>query len=268
MNRGFKYLVDQYGNSGAREKFEEICFRYVQETFGLAYSVESYPGDDGIDIYVQYNDTIVVYQCKFFITNMGDAQKNQVRKSYNTLMNSLHKDRVIKWILCIPIKLTSKSHDWWIKWSSKKSQEHGITIELLDESNLISNLKKSKLYKEYFEIIELDKNVFGSIIKDEYIKNLSPIIYNISNNNFQHSNIETIIAFENIVNKYKFDPFFENNDLIIGIDCLTELVSSNAQDGVINNRDVLDTIYSVRDKILKEYQSLFYIKTQETKEDE
>lgn len=141
MNRGFKYLIDMYGVNGARSKFEEICQQLMQRIFGLAYMVQCYPGDDGIDIYVNEKEEMTVYQCKYFTDRIEDSQKKQIRESLDMLMKSVHKDRVKKWILCVPTILTSKEHDWWIKWSNEKAQEYNIYIELIDETNLLNLLR-------------------------------------------------------------------------------------------------------------------------------
>lgn len=80
MNRGFKYLIDMYGDSGAGSKLEEICLQLVQSIFGVVYIVQCYPGDDGIDIYVSEEEKITVYQCKYFTSRIEYSQKERIRE--------------------------------------------------------------------------------------------------------------------------------------------------------------------------------------------
>lgn len=257
MNRGFKYLIDMYGDSGARSKFEEICLRLVQNIFGVAYTVKCYPGDDGIDIYVSEEEKIIVYQCKYFTSRIEDSQKQQIRESLKVLMKSNHEDRVKRWVLCVPATLTSQEHDWWLNWSNKKAKEHSIDIELLDETNLLNLLRSQNLYNHYFEIIEIDKNMFYEFSKTKYIDCLAPIINEIGKNDFMYSDDSFILQCDEIINNYKYDPFFKDSNLIIAIDCLSEYIAYNAQNGVIKDQKILNEIKALREEILKEYSSLF-----------
>ncbi|MBU3154628.1 hypothetical protein LL038_05975 [Clostridium estertheticum] len=42
-------------------------FKLMQNMFESAYTVQCYPGDDGIDIYVREKEKTIVYQCKYFV---------------------------------------------------------------------------------------------------------------------------------------------------------------------------------------------------------
>ena len=90
MERDFKYLKDKFGEAGAREIFEKICVQLFQNKFENAYAVQASPGDDGIDILVgDIGGNICVYQCKYFIDGIGDAQKSQIRESYKTVIRKV-----------------------------------------------------------------------------------------------------------------------------------------------------------------------------------
>lgn len=79
MERDFRYLRDKYGEAGARDIFEKICVQLFQNMNVNAYAVQASPGDDGIDILVgDLKGEIVVYQCKYFIDGIEDAQKSQI----------------------------------------------------------------------------------------------------------------------------------------------------------------------------------------------
>ncbi|MBU5483334.1 hypothetical protein KQI86_03275 [Clostridium sp. MSJ-11] len=76
MSRDFRSLRDDFGYSGAREKFEHICTELIQSKFNNAHPVEVSQGDGGIDIFVgDFNNEIEIYQCKFFIDEIGNCQK-------------------------------------------------------------------------------------------------------------------------------------------------------------------------------------------------
>jgi len=258
MNRGFKYLADMYGDSGARIKFEEICQSLMQSMFESAYTVECYPGDDGIDVYIKDEEKINVYQCKYFVDRIKDVQKSQIKNSLKVLMESIHKKRVKKWILCMPTTLTSKEHDWWLKWSEENRKKYEIEIELIDETNLLNLLRKNNLYKDNFEIIEIDKNMLKELSKTKYIDSMAIIINEINKNDFRYSDVKFISQCDDIVNKYSYDPIFKDSNLIIAIDSLSEIISYNVQNGIISNQQILDKIKVLREEILKEYKDIFY----------
>ena len=105
MERDFTYLRDKYTLAGAREVFERICVQLLQHKFEDAYPVEVFQGDGGIDIFIgDFDEMIDVYQCKYFLEGLGDAQKSQVRESFNTAI----KSEKFKVVLCqekVQIKL-------------------------------------------------------------------------------------------------------------------------------------------------------------------
>lgn len=151
MERDFRYLRDKFGDAGARDIFEKICTELMQCKFGEAHSVRVSQGDGGIDVFAgDFSNSIDVYQCKYFIDGIGDAQKTQIRESFNTAINS-DEYKMNKWFLCVPCILDIKEHTWWWGWKRKKEEKYKISIGLLDGSLLISELKKYNLYNTIFD---------------------------------------------------------------------------------------------------------------------
>lgn len=261
MDRKFKYLSDKYTEIGARKVFENICLSLLQSLYGTAYSVLCYPGDDGIDAYVNNitdPNSISVYQCKYFTERIGDTQKTQIKYSFDTLMNSIHKDRVKNWFLCIPTTLISSEHDWWLTWSNAMSQKYSISITLYDENILINLLRQTNLYSQYFDVIEVDSLMFSDNQKSKYIEQLLPVITEVANNDFEYSTPDFILACDLIVIQYQYDPFFVDSNLIVAIDYLREIISFNVQNNKIESKEIISQIRLIRDSILSEYYKLFY----------
>jgi len=113
----FKRLYGGY--EGARKHFEDACetlFRKLHPQKNVK-GVNSSSGDGGIDIFTgDYGKTpLTVVQCKFFLEEFGESQKNQVRRSFQRAIEN--KDYEMKeWILAIPREFESKNHEWWSTW--------------------------------------------------------------------------------------------------------------------------------------------------------
>lgn len=150
MERGFEYLTDKHGPSGAREIFENICISLFQQMYGpKAKSVAISQGDGGIDVLIgDLPSPDYVYQCKYFTDRLGSSQKQQIIKSFQTVVN---KYKVTKWALCLPMIMNEKELLWWSKWKDEQKLNTGITIELCDGSYLLTELKKTDLYTKTFD---------------------------------------------------------------------------------------------------------------------
>lgn len=146
MGNEFKQLIDRHGDAGAREKFEDIISMALQRKDADAYQVKASQGDGGIDVFRgDINGTPIIYQCKFFVDKLGDSQKDQIRKSYKVALDNY--PNFLEWVLCIPKILTQDEHKWWSEFIKKHSEKK---IDLMDGNRLVSLLKDTKVYKEYF----------------------------------------------------------------------------------------------------------------------
>ena len=126
MERDFRYLRDKYGDDGARGIFEKICAQLLHAKYDEnAHNIQVSQGDEGIDILVgDFNKPIENYQCKYFIDDIGDSQKQQIRESFKRAVTSTEY-KMSKWILCVPKCLTAKEFKWWSTWSaSEKKKTH------------------------------------------------------------------------------------------------------------------------------------------------
>lgn len=253
VGREFKYLEEKYGLSGARDVFEKICVSIVDNGCGI----QTYPGDDGIDIIVRNGKKVSIYQCKFFTGRIGDTQKEQIKKSFESLMKSRHKEYVESWTLCIATTLTSKEMSWINKWFSKKEEEFNIEMNLMDKDQIINKLHNNKMYDRYFSTLTIDKGLFNSLSDQSYISSLSPLMHEIASNDFRCSTIEFISSVKGIVNKYEYDPKFMDSSLIHLLDDLIKVISFNAHNSVIRDQKILNDILEIRKNILSEYKRLF-----------
>lgn len=153
MEADFKYLLLKHGVEGARTVFEDACSKVLKKKHpALAFQVEPNPGDEGIDVFVgDFTELIEVYQCKFFITVIGDSQKSQIRSSFKTAVEST-KYKMKKWVLCLPITLNIDEQGWWSKWKTEKEKEENLVIELWDSGDLLSLMRDYKVDEEVFDL--------------------------------------------------------------------------------------------------------------------
>ena len=151
MQRDFRYLRDMHGDAGARDIFEKICTELLNAIFAdQSHNIRASQGDGGIDILVgDFSAPIINHQCKYFINGIDDAQKTQIRESFQRAIKfPTYKMR--KWVLCLPCILTLKEFEWWSNWRNKNQQLHKIEIALWDGAYLISELKKYDIYNSAF----------------------------------------------------------------------------------------------------------------------
>lgn len=150
MKRGFEYLVGVHSEAGAREIFERICVNLFQSMYGSPVkSVKVSKGDGGIDVLVgELPNPEKVYQCKFFLNGLGDGQRQQIRKSFKTVISNYN---IKEWRLCLPCILNQQELLWWSKWKNEQSESTGIHIELCDGSYLIHQLKSQNMYDREFD---------------------------------------------------------------------------------------------------------------------
>ena len=178
MEYDFRYLVVKYGEAGAREKFEKICIEVFQEKFGpKAKEVTVSQGDDGIDILVgELTDSPSVYQCKFFVNEIGESQKQQIRNSFSTVITN--HPNISSWFLCVPIGLNIQELQWWSTWKSKKKAQHKIKIELCDGAFLLKEFKKCGGYSTTFDDdIRTDLEQVRSFLEDANRRVYEEVLY-------------------------------------------------------------------------------------------
>ncbi len=176
--RDFKCLHSNI--EGARSAFEKVCedlFRKIY-TDNSVTQIEARQGDGGIDILIGEIgiEPITIIQCKFFLEEFNESQKSQIRKSFNTAINSKEYE-LKKWILCIPYVFDIKQAGWFSNWKNKMLLQHNKKKEFINIKNgneLISLLKHKELYNKTFNIEEALKidEIYKTLVREKpVIKN-------------------------------------------------------------------------------------------------
>lgn len=138
----FALIKGTAGKEGARERFERLIAQLVKVKHRGARRVTANPGDWGLDIIVgELTDdaaAIAVWQAKFFIDGVEAAQQSQIRDALKQVMAKAKEEgfRVESWTLCIPVSLDVAMTSWWDGWKKRKEREHGIRIQLWDDTEL------------------------------------------------------------------------------------------------------------------------------------
>ncbi|WP_270090794.1 NACHT domain-containing protein [Sphingobacterium sp. SYP-B4668] len=156
MKDEWLWLLKKYTEEGARTKFEDVCESLYKKKYPSenVKGVRVVVGDGGIDVFIGNlgAEAIRIVQCKFFINGIGESQKDQIRKSFKTVIESPHFT-CRRWILCLPIKLSIDEHKWWTGWKNRQEKKYGKGfIELEDGADLIDDLKEFNLYDEVFQM--------------------------------------------------------------------------------------------------------------------
>lgn len=97
-----------------QSRFQELCFQLLSEKYpraGVRY-VEGLGGDEGVDTFAgELTHGPTVWQAKaFHVTAVGDAQKQQIRKSLRDVIQNVAPH---VWVLCLNINLDTKAHRWF-----------------------------------------------------------------------------------------------------------------------------------------------------------
>ncbi len=260
MERDFRYLRDKYGDAGAREVFEKICVELFQNIYKDTYPVNPSPGDDGIDILVgELSESIIVFQCKYFIDGIGNSQKAQIKESYKMVTS---KYRVKEWNLCVPIVFTTKEHTWWSNWKSSKGDED-ISIILYEGSRLLNLLKKYDLYNRTFD--DDIRNMLGDFkdgLERIFAENKCS---NIKNSDFKNRDnyklpMQSKTFYGRLIELEKLAKGFNNNriSVLYGVTGIGK--SQIAKQYAYIHREEYSKIYwifaSTKDELVREYKQI------------
>lgn len=86
----FKKFVERWTVEGARKYFEQFVFEFLRIKYDFHSSIKQVreaPGDWGIDVIRgNFNDQNIIWQCKFFLDKIGQTQKGEIRKSYESVL--------------------------------------------------------------------------------------------------------------------------------------------------------------------------------------
>ncbi|WP_452221435.1 hypothetical protein [Lacinutrix salivirga] len=157
MNKDWFVLIKKFTISGARDKFETICGTLFKKLYPNknVRLIKVNQGDGGIDVLIGEIGLkpINVIQCKFFPSEFGESQKSQIRKSFQTAINS-KEYKMHNWTLCVFCTLDLKENIWWVKWKEKMINTYNLSsdfIKLIDGDDLIDRLNETNLYNTLFE---------------------------------------------------------------------------------------------------------------------
>ncbi len=153
LNMNWKNFRSIHGEEGSRSKFENLmydllCREYPSEKVHKTDS--SRGGDGGIDIFVEKDGGIDIYQCKFFLDTMERTQWKQVVASFESSMKSAEKDsvKVLKWFLCTPFVSNRDPVGPWKRWNKFVDENVRAiedSMEWLDGARIIQKLEQPAL---------------------------------------------------------------------------------------------------------------------------
>lgn len=155
-NVNFNVLVD-FGEAGARERFERLIAQLVRLRFPNATQIEARPGDWGLDVVDGELDGLVsVWQAKFFFPHFETKHRREVTESFERVITSAANQgfTVDAWTLCIPTNFDPKQKRWWDGWKREQERAHQLKIDGWHATALESMLlavDADHLYQAYFE---------------------------------------------------------------------------------------------------------------------
>lgn len=130
---------------GARYEWEKLIADLVKVDFPGARNPEAVGGDQGIDVVEGKlsGGDITIWQAKYY-TRIGDSQRREIRKSFETAWRKSDErgNRLIKWVLCIPINLDVPTTAWWDRWCEQQRRDTGIHLDLWDETEVVRRLRR------------------------------------------------------------------------------------------------------------------------------
>ncbi len=148
---------DAGSEAAARVRFQTLVTDLVRVSHGTATEVAGPGGQDwGIDTYVgRLDDSVVVWQSKFFLTWAGEDQRGQVRGSFKDLLAKAEAEGFIvrAWTLSVPCLLSPPEQRWFDTWAAKQRRDHGVKITLWNGVELRSQLMRPDalhLRSQYF----------------------------------------------------------------------------------------------------------------------
>lgn len=97
------------------EDIESVVATYIAKKYPDVVRIRPSQGDAGIDIMRKLDDgSLIVYQVKSFASNLTSNQKNQIKKSWDTLLQYIKENGLIlsEWHLVLPIDPTLQNIAW------------------------------------------------------------------------------------------------------------------------------------------------------------
>jgi hypothetical protein len=125
-----QFLYDTGTEAAARVKFQMMVTELIAVRYPTANEVAGPGGSDwGIDTYVgQLDDSVAVWQSKFFLDWKGEDQRGQIRASFTELIKKADEKgfRVDAWTLCVPCVLPPAEQQWFDGWATRMRRVHKV----------------------------------------------------------------------------------------------------------------------------------------------
>ena len=153
LNMSWKNFRSIHGEEGSRSKFENLmydllCREYPSDKVHKTDS--SRGGDGGVDIFVERDGGIDIYQCKFFPDKIENTQWKQIQTSFENSMKTAEKEgvKVLKWCLCTPFISNREPVEPWKRWNTFVDANNGRiedSMVWIDGASIIQKLENSAL---------------------------------------------------------------------------------------------------------------------------
>lgn len=158
MERDWDYLKEKYGLTGARSKFEDSCLLILQNTYKKTHTVRVSRGDGGIDVYSGdlNGESLVVFQCKFFLENLNSSRISQIQESLIQAITT-NKYKLKKWYVCLPKTLSLDEIQLFDEMKERVCSSCDFDIDNIDYfagDTLIGFAKQYNVYDVIFDIRE------------------------------------------------------------------------------------------------------------------
>jgi hypothetical protein len=131
-----RHAVDLGSDEAGRVSFHRMLSALIGIEFPNATDVRPDPGDWGIDVFVgSLVDTVMVWQSKYFYTDIGKSQRQQILDSFASAMqNATSQGYTIEaWTLCVACELSAPERKWWDGKVREWAKTHpDLTIALWD----------------------------------------------------------------------------------------------------------------------------------------
>ncbi|WP_327188317.1 serine/threonine-protein kinase [Streptomyces sp. NBC_01334] len=146
------------GMGGAREDFDKMITDLANATMPGVRTIAANPADWGIDAFAgDLGGSITVWQSKYFHpVTAGTSHQKMIRESFQSLMKQAAQRgyTVQTWVLCIPSSMDGPTSKWWATWKKTQEREHGLLIDLWDETEITRRLRTpeaDRVRRAYYE---------------------------------------------------------------------------------------------------------------------
>lgn len=244
--QNFKAL--HHNIEGAREGFEKACETLFRKVYPSEYvsQMAVKQGDGGIDIFVGKFSIkpIIVIQCKFFLDSFGEAQKAQIRNSFNRAKNS-QKYVLKEWILVLPRVIDIEENSWWFNWIGKQD----IAIHLINGNKLIDLMKEHNVYNQIFQmedslkidridkqlkelVTNQDNKIIETPLPQDQSRHITIELEPVDNDNFKIIILEESEEKEYLEVKFSDDKAYSRNEIV---DIVDEFIDKNYENVLSSN---------------------------------